>query len=90
MPAQIEQFAAHLQSRQAEELAHRGWLDLLQRAKQTEQGILQHVVGLRPPLDLGEAAKHVPGEEFQPGGEAPQELITGGRVAGAHALQPAV
>jgi hypothetical protein len=88
VPRQVDQLAADLLGSQAEERARRVGLDRLQRAEQTDQGVLQHVVGVGPAAHLGIAAKHLPRKEFQTSVDAATELVARGEVAGPHAGDP--
>ena len=88
-PGQVEQLAAHLLGGQAEEVAHRGGLDVLQGAQQPQDGVLQQVAALLPAAHRGEAPQHLAGEALQPGVGGAQHLLAGGAVAGADALHPA-
>src|SRR5262249_43238487 len=63
---QVEQLAANLQGRQAEEGSGGGDGQLLERALQAEDGVLEDVVGLLPAMDLRITLDHFARQAAQP------------------------
>jgi hypothetical protein len=90
VPDQVEELPADLLGGQAVELPHGVGPDLAQGPEQAEQGVLEHVAGLLPAGDVGEAAEHAAGQPLQPGGDAAEQLLAGAGVPGLHPGQPAV
>ena len=62
---QIEQFTPDLDCRQVEEVSHRLHLDFCHCPVKPDHRILEHVVRLLPPAQVGVAVEHLPSEPEQ-------------------------
>jgi hypothetical protein len=87
VPGQIEQFTAHLLGGQGEKSLGRVRLDLFQRSQQTQDGVLEYVVRLRPAVDVGIVPEHLAREPFQPVAASAQQFVARGPVARLHAQE---
>src|SRR5262249_18706517 len=84
---QVEQFAADVQGRQAEEVQRGLHRYLLEGAVQADDGVLQHVVGLLPAADVGVALEDLAGEVAQALAGAAEEVAARRLVAAAEAVE---
>src|SRR5262249_3562795 len=78
---------ADVEGGEGEECARVGGGDFFQRAAQAEHGALEDVVGLLPLLQPAVGVKHLPRQPGQACTGGGQQLLAGGGVPGAEAVQ---
>ena len=90
LPRQVEQLAAHLLGRQAEEIAHRRRPRLLQRPQEPQRRVLHHVAAVGPAAHGRKAIEHLAGETFESVTDAAQQLFARLQIARVQPVEPAV
>ena len=90
VPGQVQQLATDLACRQVQEVSGRLRRTGLQGAEQTQQGVLEHVVGFLPALQPPIVAQHGPRQLAQALARAVEQLLAGSLLAGEKAVQAAL
>jgi hypothetical protein len=58
--------------------------------QEAQQGGLEDVAGVGPALHGGEAPEHLAGQALQPVAHGAEQVVAGGPVAAAHAVDPVI
>jgi len=65
VPTEVNQLPPNLSRRQVDEMLNRRWLHVLQRAVQSQHGVLQYVIRLLPPSQGGIVLQHLASQPSQ-------------------------